>query len=615
MDQEQLKSLEAIYPIKAAGYPILGQQNDGSFYDATRSHEWNTTGPSLAMRQFMSVSDTFLSAGDDIITRIFAEGEDLFDYGTLTLLRVTTLYWKSQRMVGHLTKIDESGMIVDMIVDEDFQVTVKPVYDTLLLKKKSRETLSYGEHIEWIWINQVWGGVKIGPNRPSFYGVNDASGVTPIYLDIRPVRFQFKGDFTIYGAKLPVEGAVFSDRNTKSTCTVDKLKPFQIGYNLVNNQIADILIDELGTVIVLDQNALPKSSMGEDWGPNNFSKAYVAMKDFQMLPLDTSLANTENAVNFQHYQTLNLEQTQRLLSRVNLSQYFKQQAFETIGISPQRLGAVSAQETATGVEQAIVMSYAQTDMLFVQHCEHLMPRVHQMRTDLAQYYNSNNPSLRLSYMTSKDEQVNFTMNGTELLLRDFNVYCTTKINHKQLTEQIKQLAMSNNTAGASIFDLGNLLAAESLSEINGVLKYIEDKNTNIRQQEMQHEKDIETQKAAAEQKIIEEKQKFEAEQNALDRQNRLDEAELKGAGYQTGDLNKNNQSDYLDTLKYLDDKRATEEDINLKKEKLAHEKGIDNQSIDLKRQELISRERIADKALQVAKENRNKYDKKSTKKK
>ena len=47
------------------------------------------------------------------------------------------------------------------------------------------------------------------------------------------------------------------------------MKPYQIGYNLVNNQIADILIDELGTVIVLDQNALPRHSMGEDWGDNN----------------------------------------------------------------------------------------------------------------------------------------------------------------------------------------------------------------------------------------------------------------------------------------------------------------------------------------------------------
>ena len=60
----------------------------------------------------------------------------------------------------------------------------------------------------------------------------------------------------------------------------------------------------LGTVIMLDQNTLPKHSLGEDWGKGNLAKAYVAMKDFQMLPLDTSITNTENALNFQHFQKL-----------------------------------------------------------------------------------------------------------------------------------------------------------------------------------------------------------------------------------------------------------------------------------------------------------------------
>jgi hypothetical protein len=42
--------------------------------------------------------------------------------------------------------------------------------------------------------------------------------------------------------------------------------------------------------------------MGEDWGKNNLAKAYVAMKNFQMLPLDTTITNTENALNMQHFQ-------------------------------------------------------------------------------------------------------------------------------------------------------------------------------------------------------------------------------------------------------------------------------------------------------------------------
>ena len=614
MNDEQLRSLENIYPKKAAGYPIQGYQNDGTYYDGTRSHQWNVAGPSLGFRQFTSVNDYFLAAGDDIITRILNESEDLQDFGTYQLLRVTTVYWKSQRMVGHLTKIDpETGMKFQEVVTEDYAITIPPVYDTKVNKTKDETTLVQGEHIKWIWINQVWGGLKVGPNRPSFYGNADYMGIQPIYLNIKPVKFQFKGDYTLYGCKLPVEGSVFSDRNSRSVSLVDKMKPFQVGYNLVNNQISDILIDELGTVILLDHNALPKHSAGEDWGKNNYAKAYVAMKNFQMLPLDTSISNTESALGFNHYQVLNLEQTQRMMSRIQLANYFKQQAYEIIGITPQRMGQVSSQETATGIEQSINASYSQTEMYFVQHSEYLMPRVHQMRTDLSQYYHSNRPSVRLSYMTTMDEKVNFELNGTELLSRELNVFVTTKVNHKQVMEQIKQLAIQNNTAGASIYDLAEIVKADSMSEVTHVLKSIQQKTDMQRQEEMQQQQSLQQQQIQAQQQMLEAKQKYEAEQKALDRQTQIDVAEIKGAGYQVGDQNQNQQSDYLDSLQYLDKKRQNDENIALKREQEVNKNNRESLSLDLKRQELNTRREIADKQLQVAKENKNKFDKKSKK--
>lgn len=611
MTEEQLRSLEAIYPVKAAGYAISGYQNDGTFYDATRSHKWNTEGPSLGYRQFVSVNDRFLGQGDDVITQILEESEDLYDYGTTNLLRVTTVYWKSQRMLGYLTRIEDDGSEIKMIVDENFKVTNKPMYDTSVVKRKTADNLVYGEHVEWIWINEVWGGLKIGPNRPTFYGNADANGLAPIYLNVKPVKFQFKGDFTPYGCKLPVEGSVFSDRNSRSVALVDKMKPFQIGYNLVNNQIADILIDELGTVIMLDQNALPRQSMGEDWGQNNFAKAYVAMKSFQMLPLDTSITNTENALNFQHYQVLNLEQTQRLMSRIQLANYFKQQAFETIGISPQRLGAVNAQETAQGIQQAVNNSYSQTETYFIQHSEYLMPRVHQMRTDLAQYYHSHKPSVRLQYMTGMDEKVNFEMSGTEMLARDLNIFVTTKVNQKQIMEQIRQLALSNNTSGASIYDLGKLVQADSLAEISHTLKGIEEKTTKAKQEEMQQMQEIERMKQEGLDKRLMAEQQYKAEQAQLERDNDVRIAEIRSAGYGAMvDLDKNSQSDFRDTLDYLDKKDRADQELNMRREASVAKNAIDQQKLDLQRQELQTRKEIAQKQVEVARTNKNRFDKK-----
>ena len=619
MTELQMETLEQIYPVRSAGYPIQGYQNDGTYYDGTKSHDWNTNMPSLGYRQYTSMWDNTLRGGD-IVNWILSDSEDWFDMGMTNLLRVTTVYWKSQRKVGHLTKIDDMGSVTTDLIDESYKITDKPLYNTDLFKNKTKDNLLFGEHIDWIWINEVWGGVKIGPNHPTYWGTNNPGGINPIYLGINQnqigaMKFQFKGDDSLYGCKLPVEGSVFSDRNTRSTSLVDLMKPFQIGYNIVNNQIADILVDELGTVILLDQNALPRHSLGEDWGKNNLAKAYVAMKNFQMLPLDTTISNTENPLAFQHYQKLDLEQTNRLMSRIQLAQYFKSQAFEVIGITPQRLGQQIGQQTATGVEQSVNASYAQTETYFIQHCDYLMPRVHTMRTDLAQYYNSTKPSVRLQYITTADERKNFEINGTDLLLRDLNVFCTTKANHRAVLDQLKQMAVSNNTSGASIYDLGNVLMADSIPDVTQILKKTEAKAQQQRQEEMQQQQQMQDQAIKGKQEEARMKMEFEAAENEKDRQNRIYEAKIKSAGFGAAvDINQNQQSDYQDALKEITRTQEQNDNINLQREKEVSRMTEHRDKMGIEQEKINTQLRIAQTQLDIARENKNKFDKKSTEK-
>tara|TARA_R110001632_G_scaffold46914_1_gene118931 strand:+ start:4873 stop:7623 length:2751 start_codon:yes stop_codon:yes gene_type:complete len=615
MTEEQLEALEAIYPIRSAGYSISGLQNDGSFYDATKSHEWNTNMPSLAMRQYTSfMGDSGMRDGGDVVSDIIGESESMYDSPDANLLRVSQAYWKSQRKLGHLVKVTEDGDVINEIVTEEYKITDKPIYDDRLFKNKNKETLLFGEHIDWIWINEVWGGVKIGPNMPSYWGMNNPSGFTPIYLGINqnkmnPLKFQFKGNDSLYNCKLPVEGAVFSDRNTKSTALIDLMKPYQIGYNIVNNQIADILVDELGTVILLDQNALPKHSLGEDWGKGNLAKAYTAMKDFSILPLDTSITNTENALNFQHFQKLDLDQTSRLMSRVQLANHFKQQAYDVIGVNPQRMGQQLSQMTATGVEQAASASYAQTEMYFVQHSDYLMPRVHEMRTDLAQYYHSTKPSARLTYITSQDEKVNFQINGTDLLLRDLNIFCSTTANHRAVLDQLKQLAMSNNTAGASIYDLGKIIQSDSIAGLNTVLKTSEQKQQQQKQQEMQQQQQMQEQQMQAQQQQEQMKIDAEAQEAEKDRRKDILIAEIRSAGFGgMADINKNEQSDYQDAMEDIRKTDQYQEQTDLQREKEVNRMNNESSRNQIEREKIQSQKEIADKQLQIARENKNKYD-------
>jgi hypothetical protein len=614
MTAEQLESLELLHPARSARHMIDGIPNDGSLYNTDDDYESNRRS-GVDMRRHLSFIE---NAHDphDVVSYIVGQSEHAGNLHTVELLRVSTSYWKTQRRVGQLTKIDEDGAVITEIVDENYVVTTKPIYNKVFEKKETSDNLIFGDHIDWFWINQVWGGVKIGNNRTIFNTETDTD-FDPIYLGIDrakpgPLKFQFRGDKTMYGAKLPIEGRVFSDRNTKSTSFVDLLKPSQIGYNICNNQIADILVDELGSVIVLDQNAIPKHSMGEDWGKNNLAKAYVAMKDFSMLPLDPSIANTESATNFQHYQVLNLEQSNRLMSRIQLANYFKAQAMEVVGLNPQRMGQQLGQiNTATGIEQAMSGSYAQTETYFIQHSDHLMPRVHQMRTDLAQYYHSTKPSVRLQGMISPDERTNFEINGTDLLLIDLNVFCLTNANNRNTLEQLKQVFMSNNTTGASVYDLGELMQTDSIGSLNTILKAIETKSEERRKEEMQAEQQQQEAELAAKKAEKQMELDHESREKEKDRRARLLEAEIKAAGYGAmQDMNKNQQSDFQDVLKEVKQSEQYVDTMNFNREKESSKTNLNQQKLDIEREKIANESRNKQIELAIAKENKNRFDEK-----
>lgn len=613
LNREQQEMIEGLHPVRSGRYLDGGIQNDGSYYNPGISHEANLD-PSLQMKKWLSHTENSYNP-DDIVSWIVGQSEHTGILQDDQMLRCTTAYWKTQRKVGYLTSVNEGGEVVVDIVDESYRVANDPLYHTLTTDDRTAENLVFGDHIDWIWTNQVFGGVKIGPNRMMFRDFGDMDEFAPIYIGIEgnkigPMRYQFKGESSIYGCKLPVEGKVYTERNSKSTAMVDLLKPSQIGFNMANNQIADIMIDEIGTVVAIDQNALPQQSMGESWGKNNLAKAYTVMKDFSILPLDTTMTNTENALNFQHYQTLNLEQSNRLRSRVDLANFFKNQALEVIGLTPQRLGQQIGQtDTATGVEQAVAGSYAQTEMYFIQHSDYLMPRVHQMRTDLAQYYHSKRPSIRMQSMISPDERKFFEINGTDLLMLDLNVFCTTNANTRAMMERIQQMAVQNNTSGASIYEIGGVMEADSLGSLNNLLKKMD--SDAQQRAELEHNRNKELQQQEAEARQKEQQMENDHDFKMLESKNRnnLMTAEIKAAGYGAQqDMNENKESDFVDVLNDLKQSEQYQESLNFDKTKEDNKATIANRKLDIEDKKVDIAKEMSDNQLRIARENQTKSE-------
>jgi hypothetical protein len=182
-------------------------------------------------------------------------------------------------------------------------------------------------------------------------------------------------------------------------------------------------------------------------------------------------------------------------------------------------------------------------------------------------------------------------------------------------EQLKSLAVNNNTMGASIYDLGNVIKSESIAELTGVLKKAEEKTNGMKQAEQQQQQQMQTGMLQSQEKQKQMEIQFRAEQADLDRQTELTVAQIRAAGYGAGsDINQNQLSDYQDAMEGIQKQDNYQDTMNFKREQEINKTSTNQQKLNIERDKLQTQERIADKQLQIARENKNKYDVKGGKK-
>lgn len=611
MSEEQLLSLNTIHGARSATYALDGKQADG-YWRGDESYDWNRTGPGIGMRQALSVmQDVTGLGGGDITKAVLNQGEDVVNINGEYMVRESTIYWKTERKFYHLTQIDEQGNLVQDIVGEDYKVTTKPIYNTVLFKEKCKETLVYGEHLDPLWVNETWGVVRIGTNTPAIGWQGTSATFAPIYLGTStptPGRlpFQFKGEKNLYGCKLPVEGRVYNDHNTKSRSFIDNLKTWQVIVNMTGNLIQDTMVNDLGVVAAIDPNAIPKHSMNEDWGPNTWASAITVMKNGGALPIGSAGRGSDGQpIGHDPIRRIDLSQTERLLGLMKIYDWAKMAGLDSVGLNPRRTGTPIGQEaTATEVKQDVASSYSHTEYLFTQHSDETMPRVHQMRTDLAQYYNSTNPSLRLQYLTGNDEQAFFEIDGTKLMGRDFNCKCKTTVNARAVMSKIEQMLLTDNTSGADVYDKIKAVQTSSLSALNHVVTDLQKKKQEEQQQQQQAEQQQQQAEQQHQMQLLQEKQQFDAEENEKDRQAENYRAELNAAARaSTGNPAQASEDAYQEATKVQQSQQQHSDKMDLEKQKLlisTKQKEVDQ---SLAQQKLAAENKRTDSQIKVAKIN------------
>lgn len=534
------------------------------------------------------------------------------------MFRVMRLYWRSLRRIGWLTKKERDGTVMQPEwVDENYKITVDPVYDKSVNKEETKDNLIYGEHIDWTWAPEWRHVMKISPNQKHTFWLNSQNAFEAIYIDGAPVRFQFKGRSNPFDSLPPVEGCEFSYLNTKAHSLVDRLKPLQIIYNICMNKVPHKFLKDFGNKVAIDKRIIPQNNLSavvydSEGNPHQIPKDPTEdyedrLQNSDILTYSLSREAMEGMGQPALPQVLPLSTIQEAQLYFQLGQLIKQEAGEIVGITRNRMGQNKASETATGVTQGIQYSETQTEKYFEQH-SNLMQRFRQRMLDAAQYYSTFQDTAREVYMNEKEENVFLEITGMENLLPHYNLYLVSRANVRAALQLIGQFLQNENTLDILPSAKIQALVEQSVPKLMALIRQGEIEAMQKEQAQRDHESQITQQQQDAAIAQIQAKQEFEGSENEKDRQNDIEIATIRAFGGIQTDADKSGELDSMENLEPHFRQQEMQDKRQIANDTLAAKRQTDIDKLMVEREksqkDLEKTKLQGEYALKVAKENK-----------
>ena len=482
---------------------------------------------------------------------------------------VVRSYWISKKKIGKLIYLDELGNEQSTLVDETYKSGTIPTQQSL----------------EWGWVNQWYQGIKIGP---------DIYHVKPFKL----LNY------------CPIIGTTYEVKNTEAMSLIDLMKPFQVLYNVCMNQLYKLLEKEVGKVYLTSIRHVPIPKDGD--AQDALDVWEMEARNRGVVFIDDSPENLKSPSSFNQFRDIDLTRTEEIQSRYNLAVQLKNECWELVGMSKQRLGSISASESATGVNTAVQQSYSQTEPLFVAH-EYVMGQLYQAIIDASLYVEAAKPQSTLSYITSEGQSAFVQVNGTDLKFRDLKVFPTNRPEDNQMFQELRQLAQPLMQNGGSLYDVIELYSTKSMREMKKTFKDLRDKQEQMQQQAQQLEQQkLQQQQEAMQAQLQQAAQQHQEQiahddyQKELDRINKKEVALIQALGRNenaAADIDNSGVADALEVSRLTQEESKAAQAYQLKMQEIQAKLQDSNNKKEIEKEKLkVARENMQND-LAVAKEN------------
>jgi hypothetical protein len=490
------------------------------------------------------------------------------------LLQVTESYWRSWKRMWFINYTTEAGYEDTAIVTDDIlpefvkengikKVTTKALKD---IQKNLEPNCMYE-----FWVPEIWQGTKINAGN-SFLTEN-------LYLGVEPLPYQIRGESNIFDVKIPVGGIIASS-------VAQKLRPYQIGYNICLNQIFNLLEKEIGMFFLFDINFLPSEYKDHGTIEESLSKLRDLAKDVGLVPLDTTKQNMAGANGQMNtFMTQDISFDKQINSRIQLSEYYQRKALEQIGITPQRLGQPSVYETATGVKQGTEASYMQTADIFNTMAV-ARRKAMELHLSIAQYCQKEYLDVDFVFSNSDGDKIFMHLSDPDFPLRRIGVFPVNDPKKRRELETMKQALLNMNTLGSDLLDYAELFSADTIVELVAIGKKGRSEKQKETEAQRAHEQELadkQIQGVAAEKNA---ERTWLADQNQRDREARIMQEEIQAQG-RAADKQADAQS-----FKNI----SLQADMALKEMKASSDMELNSKKLGLQQQQ------VADKAEAISKD-------------
>lgn len=384
------------------------------------------------------------------------DGRDAAEVDPDGNIRVHRIQWLSLRKLGKLKYYDEFGHQQFEWVDEDYVVNI-----------------ASGEEVEWIWVNELWEGCRIGNS---------------IYKKVRPCPVQMRSMINPSIVRPSYVGYVLSNNGRVQRSRIDKLRPYQEMYNVWANKLVSLCTEHIGKVARIDVASIPSDMSPDEWmlwlkrfkisfynsfeeGKKGLAKGQLAGQMQQnSTVMDLSLANDIN----QAIQTLSW-----IESRVN-----------KISAVPEARQGATSQDAGLGIsQQNIVQASHQTEVDFAIH-DLVKCKVYEIMLEYIKVLWKDEKTKRQFVLDDLSNYI-LEVDGEQLNEAEYNVRITNSSQLYSMYTAIQQLShAAMQTGTATLSDVAKMYMATSPSQMMHQLEESEDKR--IEQQNTQAKMQQET---------------------------------------------------------------------------------------------------------------------------